>query len=152
MPSTLAIVVVLIIIIITFVESLKEDDTVFAKDTIIVVQAGTNVFDFLQSLSSVMFAFQGQSIFMELMTETKNPKEFSKSCNLAYIIMGVVYAAVVVLAYMELKAKMSTQSPSSWREPGARKNYHRSANPFSYCCRICHRDTAFSLLGPFRYF
>lgn len=99
LPSALAIIITLLIIIVTLVESLKEDDIVFAENTTVGIAPGTNVFGFLQSLSSLIFAFQGQSIFMELMTEMKNPKEFSKSCNFAYIIMGIVYTVIVVVAY-----------------------------------------------------
>lgn len=73
LPSALAIIITLLIIIVTLVESLKEDDIVFAENTIVGIAPGTNVFGFLQSLSSLIFAFQGQSIFMELMTEMKNP-------------------------------------------------------------------------------
>jgi len=102
LPSTLAIIITFLIIIVTLVESLKEEDDTnnkFAETTTIGLQPGTNIFGFLQSLSSIVFAFQGQSIFMELMSEMKNPKEFSKSCNVAYIIMGVIYVTIVIVAY-----------------------------------------------------
>merc|ERR1712054_289136 len=89
MPSTIAILVALIIIIVALVDDAEKDvGTTFPKNTTIVgVQEGTSVFDFLQSLSSIVFAYQGQSIFMELMTEMKKPKEFTKSLNVAYLLM-----------------------------------------------------------------
>ena len=105
LPSTLAIIVTIVIIIVTLVENLKEDDdstassSSFGENTIVGVQQGTDIFTFLQSLSSIVFAFQGQSIFMELMSEMKRPSEFTKSSNLAYAIMGFLYAIIVVIAY-----------------------------------------------------
>jgi amino acid permease len=100
LPSIVAIIITLIIIIVTLVEKLKTDNTTsFAQDTIVGVEPGMNVFDFLQSLSSIVFAYQGQSIFFELMSEMKNPKEFTKSSNLAYTIMACVYALIVIVAY-----------------------------------------------------
>ena len=104
LPSTLAIIVTLIIMIVALVCSLNdgEDDTTsntFGEDTTAGVMEGTTVFGFLQALSSIIFAYQGQSIFLELMTEIKDPKNFGKSCNVAYGVMGVVYTSIVAVAY-----------------------------------------------------
>ena len=95
-PSTLAIVVAIVLIIVSLVHN---DDWAPADKTTVGVEPGTTVFDFLQSLSSIVFAYQGQSIFMELMSEMKKPKEFTKSLNVAYLLMVIVYAATVIIAY-----------------------------------------------------
>ena len=93
----------MLIIIVTFVESLKEEEDntnmKFAETTTVGLRPGTNIFDYVSSLSSIVFTFQGQSIFMELMSEMKNPKEFPKSCNVAYMVMGVIYTIITIVAY-----------------------------------------------------
>ena len=106
LPSTLAIIISIIIIIVTLIESLKSSNdggttttTSFGDNTIIGVKPGTSIFTFMENLSSIVFAFQGQSIFMELMSEMKNPEQFSKTTSLSYLIMGFVYTAVVTISY-----------------------------------------------------
>eukprot|EP00751_Fragilariopsis_kerguelensis_P042373 CAMPEP_0171005354 /NCGR_PEP_ID=MMETSP0736-20130129/18305_1 /TAXON_ID=186038 /ORGANISM="Fragilariopsis kerguelensis, Strain L26-C5" /LENGTH=190 /DNA_ID=CAMNT_0011435019 /DNA_START=76 /DNA_END=648 /DNA_ORIENTATION=+ len=79
-PSTVAIIIVILIILISMllgntteqaIDSGVDDDgggfaddSSFGTDTIVGVKPGTDVIDFLQSLSSIVFAFQGQSIYI----------------------------------------------------------------------------------------
>ena len=67
--------------------------------TTIGIYPGTTVFQYLESLSAFVFAYQGQSIYFELMNEMSHPKEFPKACYVAYCIMCVIYGSVVIIVY-----------------------------------------------------
>jgi amino acid permease len=104
LPSTLAIIITIIIIIVTLIEGLNSSSdadgtTTFGENTIIGVKPGTSIFTVMENLSSIVFAFQGQSIFMEFMSEMKNPEQFTKTTSLSYLIMGLVYTSVVAITY-----------------------------------------------------
>lgn len=118
-PSTLAIIITILIILISMLLGNTESNTAttdngtstdtsntdtsstrnFGETTIVGVKPGTDAFDFLQSLSSIVFAFQGQSIFFELMSEMKEPKSFGNSLSSAYSFMLFCYTLTVVIAY-----------------------------------------------------
>ena len=98
-PSTLFIILVVITIAAALIENLKDGDATFGEATRISLAPATNILSFFGALSSVTFAFQGQSIFMELITETKNPKEFTKSSSFAFAIMCFFYMFAVIVAY-----------------------------------------------------
>ena len=51
------------------------------------------------NIANIIFAFQGQSEFYEMMGEMKNPKKFPLSLGVAQIVMGVMYLFTAVLAY-----------------------------------------------------
>ena len=50
-------------------------------------------------LASFVFAYQGQSMFLEIMKEMRQPAEFGRAVWAANGGMGLVYALTVVLAY-----------------------------------------------------
>lgn len=104
LPSTLAIIITIIIIIVTLIEGLKSSSdadgtTTFGDNTIIGVKPGTSIFTVMENLSSIVFAYQGQSYFMEFMNEMKNPEQFTKTASLSYLIMGLIYTSVVAITY-----------------------------------------------------
>jgi len=99
MPSFLAILAAVIIVIVCLIEQTKGSSVAFGATTTVGPAPGKSTLDFFGSLSSIVFAYQGQSIFMELMTEMKHKRQFPKACNLAYAIMCFVYSFVVITAY-----------------------------------------------------
>ena len=100
LPSTLAIIVVVIAIVVALVEKVNDGTAEFAEATTIGEQSGTNIFSFFSALGKLTFAYQGQSIFMEVISEAKNPKDFTKkSSSSAFILMWVFYTLAVVIGY-----------------------------------------------------
>eukprot|EP00947_MAST-08B_sp_MAST-8B-sp1_P005321 g5321.t1 len=55
--------------------------------------------DVYGAASSFIFAYQGQSMFLEIMREMKQPSMFSVSVTTANSLMGTVYLATSVVAY-----------------------------------------------------
>jgi len=51
------------------------------------------------ALSGFVFAFSGQQIFLEIQAEMCQPKDFTKSLNVAFGLLSVAYALVAVGAY-----------------------------------------------------
>jgi len=74
--------------------------TVFGETTTLGPLEGTTVLDYLQALSAFVFAYQGHAIFLELMTEMKDAKQFpTYSCGAAYAFMAVMYGMTIIVAY-----------------------------------------------------
>lgn len=55
--------------------------------------------DAYNPISSFLFAYQGQSIFLEVMDEMKDPREWPKSVYLSHIVMAVCYAVTALTGY-----------------------------------------------------
>ena len=98
-PSSLAIVTLLFIIIGNLFYNNHSGNNDFGKTTTTGPLPGTSPLDFLESLSAFVFAYQGQSIYLELMSEMKDARQFPRSCNFAYIVMCSMYGLTVVVAY-----------------------------------------------------
>jgi len=96
LPSTLAILGCILIITISLC---LQEDASFGKHTTVGPVEGTSSFSFLRSLSAFVFAYQGQSIFFELMGEMASPKKFPLALLVSYGIMFSVYTYVVTVAY-----------------------------------------------------
>jgi len=95
-PSTLAILILLVIVMV----NLSEDDIApFAQSTTLEPLPNTSLFDLLGALSAFVFAYQGQSIYLELMSEMKDSSQFTTACSSAYFCMSIVYALTVTIAY-----------------------------------------------------
>jgi Transmembrane amino acid transporter protein len=62
----------------------------------IVLLAG---FDFIGAMASIVFAYQGQSIFFELIGEMKHGQQFPRATLVAYLVMFLSYATTIVIAY-----------------------------------------------------
>ena len=97
-PSTCAIVLLVLIVMGSLLGN-GNTTTSFGDTTTIGPIEGTNSLDYLQALSAFNFAYQGQSIYLELMSEMKDSTQFPRSCNFAYVVMAFVYAVTVVVAY-----------------------------------------------------
>lgn len=104
LPSSLAVVTAIAIIIAKLVSShISAQDEAnppeFGDNTTVGPAAGTRPFKYFESLSSFVFAYQGQSIFMELMSEMKDLKQFPKANNLSVFFMFFVYTTTTVVVY-----------------------------------------------------
>lgn len=99
LPSTLAIVVLIIAIVVSLIENLKESGAIFGEDTNIGLEPDTNVLSFFGAMGKLCFAYQGQSVFFELISEAKNTKEFTKSTSFAFGTMAFFYILSTVIAY-----------------------------------------------------
>jgi len=100
LPSTVA-VVVSVFIIATNILLLKDNgstDTA-AAETTTTTDTTKSLFDYLMALSSFCFAYQGQSIYLELMSEMKEPRHFPRAINVAYGIMCFFYGFTVWVTY-----------------------------------------------------
>ena len=51
------------------------------------------------STASFIFAYQGQSIFLEVMREMKKPEAFPKTVGVANITMMLVYLTITMICY-----------------------------------------------------
>lgn len=105
-PSTMAILVLLAIVMIRLLqdndlhESENNNDKLpFGYSTTFGPLPDTNLFDFLQAMSAFVFAYQGQSIYLELMSEMKDARQFPRACNLAYTFMSFIYGFTILVAY-----------------------------------------------------
>ena len=68
--------------------------------------------DGVNSMSNVMFAYQGQSMFFEIMGEMRNPQTFSKSVYFSNFVMISVYAGISTLVVLTVSASLGA-SPTS---------------------------------------
>uniref|UniRef100_A0A7S4DVL7 Amino acid transporter transmembrane domain-containing protein n=1 Tax=Lotharella globosa TaxID=91324 RepID=A0A7S4DVL7_9EUKA len=58
-----------------------------------------NFLDAYNPVSSFVFAYQGQSIFLEIMAEMKEPGKWPQSVYLSHTIMGTSYAITALVGY-----------------------------------------------------
>jgi amino acid permease len=70
-PSTLAVLILLVIVIVTLMQDNNEP---FGKSTTYGPLPDITILDFLEALSAFVFAYQGQAIYLELMSEMKDSK------------------------------------------------------------------------------
>lgn len=57
------------------------------------------IFFHTHSISSFIWAFMGQSLFLEIMAEMKQPKEFEKSLVASNSVMFAVYICTAIIGY-----------------------------------------------------
>lgn len=69
--------------------------------------------DIAGSLCAVLFVFQGQSIYVEVMREMHRPEGFARACVLANVGMGVAYSAIVAVGYGLRGSAVTPFLPSS---------------------------------------
>lgn len=102
-PSFIAIVTAIIITLVSLVtdEGVMNDivNGNFGNGTTVGPSPGTNAFDYITAMSSIVFAYQGQSIFFEMMAEMKQSTQFPKAATVAYTIMLFAYVTTVIIAY-----------------------------------------------------
>jgi amino acid transporter len=99
LPSTLAIVVLIIAIVVSLIENLKDSGATFGEDTRVGLEPSTNILSFFGAMGKLCFAYQGQSVFLELISEAKHPKTFTKSTCFAFGTMAFFYILSTFVAY-----------------------------------------------------
>lgn len=92
--STGAIIVVVVVMVPTLLSSAPA-----APVTSVGLPGGQGALEIFSYFGSFVFAFQGQSIFLEIMREMKTPAHFPRALLAANSLMVVVYTSVVVAAY-----------------------------------------------------
>jgi vesicular inhibitory amino acid transporter len=70
-----------------------------AANTTLLPEAGTEFTVVYGSTASFIFAYQGQSIFLEVMREMKKPEAFPKTVGVANITMMLVYLTITMICY-----------------------------------------------------
>lgn len=95
--SGFAIVAAMVFTLSDFV--LVADSTGAAVNTTLLPEAGTEFTVVYGSTASFIFAYQGQSIFLEVMREMKKPQEFPKTVGIANVTMMLVYLTITVICY-----------------------------------------------------
>ena len=93
--SDCCVVVALTIIVAEFAVHGRAEDV----DTDLGPPSDENFINMYGNLSSFVFAYQGQSMFLEIMREMKKSRQFPKSVSVANMIMCVVYGATTGLSY-----------------------------------------------------
>jgi len=79
--------------------------------------------DFLTSynpISSFLFAYQGQSIFLEVMSEMKNPREWPKSVYFSHTLMATAYGITAVVGYYYKGNDVPAYLPSGLKDGPAK--------------------------------
>jgi len=77
----------------------NNSEFVFGASTTIWPLPGTTLLEYLEAMSAFVFAYQGHAIFLELQAEMKDAREFPFACSIGYIIMCLMYAMTVLVAY-----------------------------------------------------
>lgn len=95
LPSTIAIIIVVILVL----ENVSTKGEQFGVDTEAGPNPDLNFIEVFSSFSSFVFAYQGQSIYFEMMSEMKEPSLFPKAAAYAYGVMVFVYGITVIVAY-----------------------------------------------------
>jgi len=73
------------------------------------------------STATFVFAYQGQSIFFEIMREMKQPTHFKKAISVANTIMIGVYLTIISLCYFYKGDTLTDFLPDSMTNPTLRK-------------------------------
>ena len=116
--SSAAAVILLVVMLVSIAiqKTLAGNTTALANTTV-----HTNVWppsdlDFLGfygAVASFTFAFQGQSMFLEIMREMKYPTQFSRSLVFGNVTMGVVYMVTSAISYASLGNSVESFLPHS---------------------------------------
>eukprot|EP00965_Chrysotila_dentata_P203688 6181886-Pleurochrysis_carterae.AAC.5 len=99
-PSSLAIILAILLIVLDFSrEASGTIDKAGAEPAILAAAATRGSFAaFFSHVSSFVFAYQGQSIFLEMMREMEAPSRFPRAADSAYAFMCIVYLLTVFSA------------------------------------------------------
>ena len=92
--STFAVIVVLLILIPALIGSHVEP-----AHTTIGVPPDQSFFNVYASLGSFIFAYQGQSVFLEIMREMRKPTDFPRALLVANGLMIMCYTGVSIVGY-----------------------------------------------------
>jgi len=94
--SIISILTIIVVLIMCFVQLIAEGVLLDSKTELI---AAESMWDFFAGFSTIVFAFAGHKIYVEMMFEMQNPDDFKKSINVSYPFLFVVYTAVACVGY-----------------------------------------------------
>ena len=80
---------------------------------------GATAFDVLEwagGICAFVFAYQGQTVFLEIMREMRKPGRFGEAVLWANLLMGVVYTATIVVSYGARGDRVAAFLPDSLDE------------------------------------
>lgn len=80
-------------------------------------EANVGVVEVYGSTASFIFAYQGQSVFLEIMREMKNPQEFPKAVSAATGVMMFTYLLIITLSYLAKGEDIPDFAPDAVTDP-----------------------------------
>mmetsp|Transcript_21518 Transcript_21518/g.43205 ORF Transcript_21518/g.43205 Transcript_21518/m.43205 type:complete len:439 (-) Transcript_21518:63-1379(-) len=89
--------ILIIIVVLTLLAAQDEDSP--SSHTHYIWPPKESFLEAYNPISSFIFAYQGQSIFLEIMAEMRDPKEWPKSVFLSHFLMASCYGATAVIGY-----------------------------------------------------
>ncbi len=80
-----------------------------------------DVLDWAGAVCAILFAFQGQSVFLEIMREMKQPHRFGRAVQSATLGMGVLYALTIGIGYGTCGSTVRPFLPESMQQGAAKR-------------------------------
>jgi len=108
-------------IIIAVICSLAQLETVSDVKTSASPDPDEDFISLYGSFASFIFAYQGQSMFLELMREMKDGNGFPRASFSAYLVMCIVYAVTVVMGYAGQGDQIASFLPDSMKDGGVKR-------------------------------
>jgi len=84
-------------------------------------RSSAGIVDVYGSTASFIFAYQGQSVFLEVMREMKDGRQFPRAVTLATGIMMTVYLIIITLCYLSKGVSMPDFAPDAVTNPHFQK-------------------------------
>lgn len=119
-PALLSIVAVLIVIFIALVEFVVDGRDKDVETRTWPATANTTMLSQYNHMSSFIFAYQGQSMFFEIMREMRSSSKFPQSLLLANLFMASLYGMTSAVAYHFKGTSVSSFLPGSLKAGPAR--------------------------------
>eukprot|EP00037_Helgoeca_nana_P015155 m.141856 g.141856 ORF g.141856 m.141856 type:complete len:467 (+) comp22887_c0_seq1:244-1644(+) len=91
------------------------------NDTHVWPEKGASLVTVYGSTASFIFAYQGQSVFLEIMREMKDARDFPKAVTAATGGMMTVYMTIIVLCYLAKGVGIKDFAPESVTNPMFRR-------------------------------
>ena len=97
--STGAIIIVVIVLVVALVTTAPTDDAGVSTQHYVGLPPGQSFLRVYSSLGAFIFAYQGQSVFLEIMREMREPRHFPRALYSANGLMMLVYSSVSAAGY-----------------------------------------------------
>lgn len=119
-PALLSIVAVLVVLLITLVEFAIVGREPGAETRLWPITTNVTLLSQYNHMSSFIFAYQGQSMFFEIMREMRSSRKFPQALLLANIFMALLYSTTSAVAYHYKGTSVSSFLPGSLKPGPAR--------------------------------
>jgi len=94
--SIISTITILVVLVLSLLQIITDGPVSGSKTELV---AAESVWDVFAGCSTIIFAFAGHKIYVEMMYEMHTPADFKKSINFSYPFLLVVYAAVACIGY-----------------------------------------------------